>query len=159
MEYLKSLAYSLITVSVCCTFINLLLKNNKFVSSVKLITSLILSLVIITFCSPLFNALSELTLNYPKIPENSDQITSFDENNYKLSAKGICLGIKELISIKYQIPKDNIYVSVTVNTDDLQNIYLKSVTVTITYRSEYSGNDIAKYVEDTLCCSCTVIKK
>ena len=160
MESLFDISKELILISVVCSLLTMLFYRTALYQSIRFICALIIIAYMAQAFLPLYTAVGRL-IN-AEYSYNAEEITddkkTEDEYIERVSV-GICKSVKSVICSRYEISEDDIKVSVTINNDDLQNIIIKNVTVTLEKTYSAISGEISKYVADMLGCGCTVIIK
>ena len=149
---------SLIYVTLICSLITLLFSSNRLIKSIKYICGLITLIALLGVLSPVIRslgALADADLTFD--PEEGE--SGLNGMITEQSASYICEYVKTLIEQKFSVSKDNVSVSVTLDTEDMQNVVIKNVTLSFINTEKELYIKIAEYISDAIGCECTVISK
>lgn len=160
MENIFELCKTMIGTCIACSLITILFHKTTIFRAVRFVCSVIILAYMLHAFLPLYSVVGDLiNVNI------SDEITSENgepktENNYISSASvGICQSVKYIICGRYEIPENDLSVSITINTDNPENIIIKSVTVSLNSKHKNLADNVSEYIGDLLGCGCIVLLK
>ncbi len=159
MEKIFDLSETLITVCIVCSVFTMLFVKTKFHGSVNFICSVIILLYLANSFMPFYTAIGELITFSPDNEQTESEPDITFEEYIKTTSRGICEYVKKLTATRFELNEEDITVSVTVNTDDPQNIVLKNITVALPKSAESFSAEISAYIGYTAGCPCIVIFK
>ena len=154
MESLKYNIIGVITSAVTVSLLFWIFGNSKFKASLKALFSLSVLLSLLSLFDPVFSFLNEISSN-----ENAPETEYVNDDTVILNSVGnnLCDYIEDMIFVKFDIPKDEIDVSVTLDKAENENITLKTVTVILSTEITVSPSLLSDYVSEALMCECIVI--
>ncbi len=158
MNVLNDVLRSIISVSLISSLGLLFLGNSKFREGIKYLSGIVLLSLILQLFSPLISALTELTeLSPDDVQSDSTQSDAEDDLLINESARQIAEYLKALISGRFDIPEEELNVSVLLlKNDDTVNI--KSVSVGLFHMHIPRAAEISEYVSNVIGCECVVIE-
>jgi len=159
MEKIFSISETLIGVCIVCSVFSMLFAKTKFHGSLNFVCSVIVLLYLTNAFMPFYTAIGELISVAPDNEQTGTEPNITFEEHIKTTSRGICEYVKKLTANRFELNEDNVTVSVTVNTDNPENIVLKNITVALPKSAEDIASEISAYIGDAVGCPCTVILK
>lgn len=151
---------TLVYISLACTLISAFVCKTRFGGSVRYLCGISVLVALTTVLSPFLKSLGQLLeTDFSYADDDGDGNAASDELIINQSAAYICEYIKSLISQRFSLSRENISVSVTVDTEDRESIIIKNVTASFINTDESLYPEIARYISDTVGCECIVISK
>ena len=153
-----SAVFSFIAISVICSCVTLAIGETPFKGLLKTVSALLLLLSFLNVLLPISNFIKE---GFDYGPGNTDgnggDVSISDDLILNEAEKQLCLFIKDLISERFDIDKVLFDVSVSLDINDISNVKIDAVTVTLYGNTECSPHEISLFIEYTLACKCTVL--
>ena len=151
-------AITLASVSILLTIFNLITKDDN---RIKYISGVILTVYVIQFTLPVI----QLVASTEFIPEINEEDTESppSDNTAILNAISaqLCSDIKKLVASRFGIEETTFTVSVTLDTNELNEIELKSILLKHDQsnidNSDHDLELISKYISDTFAAPCIIL--
>ncbi len=158
MKNIEEIFKLIILVSVISSILLILIDGTKLKDKVKFLSGVIILSLIIQILSPLMTELEKLINIFPSdgdvfIPTESES----EENILKESARQMAVYIKDLICGKFELPDNDINVSVSLENEN-GAVNIKGITVSITETHLSLSYEISNYVSSLMGTVCTVIE-
>lgn len=157
MNSVVGIVYEIISLSAISALVCAIVGNCAFTSSVRVVCSITILSSVFSLVSPVLIMLSEFNVN-----ENNDdsppQINDIYHDTVISDTGGyICRYTKEMLVSRYEISEDTFTVSVTLNVDNPENVYVECLTVNFIVSPDISAQIISEFVAEKLMCRCIVL--
>ncbi len=148
----------IILVSVISSLFLIFIDGTRIKERVRFLSGVIILSLILQMHSPLLSELEKLVNLFPsdeEIVTPSEDISK--ENILKESARQMAVYIKELVCGKFELPSEDVNVSVSLEIEN-DAVKVKGITLSLTETHLALSSEISKYVSSMMGTVCTVIE-
>ncbi len=159
MDSITQGAVTLTSLTILLTVFNLITKEE---SRIKYISGVILTVYMLQFTLPIVRLVTN-TEFLPEIEQGDTENQTPSDNTVILNAisEQLCIDVKKLVVSRFGIEETAFTVSVTLDTNELSEIELKSISLkhhqSHTDTNGYDLELISKYISDTFAAPCIIL--